>query len=137
MDTLLSLEGGLVGLLAASFLAATLVPLSSEAALFGFLRLHPEHVAAAIAVATFGNTAGGMTTYLIGRLLPARVQARIDPRALGWLRRYGAAATLLTWLPLVGDALAAAAGWLRINWVAALVFMALGRFARYALVASL
>jgi membrane protein YqaA with SNARE-associated domain len=137
LETLLSLEGGLAGLLAASFLAATLVPLSSEAALFGFLRLHPEHAALAIAVATAGNTAGGMTTYLIGRLLPARVQAKLDPRALGWLRRYGAAATLLAWLPLVGDALAAAAGWLRINWVAALAFMAIGRFARYVVVALL
>ena len=137
MDTLLSPEGGLAGLLAASFLAATLVPLSSEAALFGFLRLHPEHVSAAIAVATFGNTAGGMTTYFIGRLVPARVQAKLDPRALAWLRRYGAAATLFAWLPLVGDALAAAAGWLRINWVAALAFMAAGRCARYVLVALL
>jgi membrane protein YqaA with SNARE-associated domain len=124
-------------LLAASFLAATLVPLSSEAVLFGFLRLHPEHVAVAIAVATIGNTAGGMTTYLLGRLLPARAQAKLDPRALGWLQRYGAAATLLAWLPLVGDALAAAAGWLRINWVAALAFMAIGRFARYVVVALL
>lgn len=124
-------------MLAASFLAATLLPLSSEAALFAFLRLHPEHVNAAIAIATLGNTAGGMTTYLIGRLLPARVQAKLDPRALAWLRRYGAAATLLAWLPLAGDALAAAAGWLRINWVAALAFMAMGRFARYVVVALL
>jgi len=137
MDILLSPEGGLAGLLAASLLAATLVPLSSEAALFGFLRVHPEHVTAAIAVATVGNTAGGMTTYLIGRLLPGRVQAKLDARALGWLRRYGAVATFLAWLPLVGDALAAAAGWLRINWVAALAFMATGRFARYVVVALL
>jgi len=137
LETLLSPEGGLAGLFAASFLAATLVPLSSEAALFAFLRLHPEHVALAIALATVGNTAGGMTTYLIGRLLPARVQGKLDPRALRWLRRYGAAATLLAWLPLVGDALAAAAGWLRIHWLAALAFMAAGRLARYVVVALL
>ena len=40
-------------------------------------------------------------------------------------------------LPLVGDALVVAAGWLRIHWLAALAFMAAGRLARYIVVASL
>jgi membrane protein YqaA with SNARE-associated domain len=120
----------------ASFVAATLVPLSSEAALYGYLRLFPEHAAAAIALATLGNTAGGMTTYLIGRLLPERSRARLDARALAWLARYGAAALVLAWLPLVGDALCLAAGWLRVHWVAALAFMAVGRLLRYLLVAQ-
>ena len=70
METLLSPEGGLAAVLAASFLAATIVPLSSEAVLFGYLKLHPDHAALAVALATLGNTAGGMTTYLIGRLFP-------------------------------------------------------------------
>ncbi len=137
MDTLLSPEGGLAALLAASFIASTLVPLSSEAVLFGYLKLHPGHAATAIAVATIGNTAGGMTTYLIGRLVPERTQGKLDPRALGWLRRYGSPATLLAWLPLVGDAISLAAGWLRIAWPAALAFMAAGRLARYLVVAQL
>ena len=119
----------------ASFVAATLVPLSSEAVLFGYLKLHPAQAALAIAMATVGNTLGGLTTYLIGRLVPERTQARIDPRALAWLRRYGAPATVLAFLPLIGDALCLAAGWLRINWAAALLFMAAGRLARYLLVA--
>ncbi len=134
MDNLLSPQGGLAAVLVAGFVAATLVPLSSEAVLFGYLKLHPEHAALAVALATLGNTAGGMTTYLLGRLLPQR---RPDAKALGWLRRYGAPVTLLAWLPFVGDALCAAAGWLRVNWLAALGFMAAGRLARYLAIAAL
>jgi membrane protein YqaA with SNARE-associated domain len=118
--------------LVAGFIAATLVPLSSEAVLFGYLQLHPEHAVLAVALATLGNTAGGMTTYLIGRLIP-----RKDFPHAGLVRRYGAPATLFAWLPFVGDALCAAAGWLRVNWLAALGFMAAGRLARYAVIAAL
>lgn len=134
---MLSPGGGLAAVFAASFLAATVVPFASEAVLFGYLKLHPDHAAAAIALATFGNTAGGMTTYFIGRLLPARTQARFDPRALAMIRRYGSPLTFFAWLPVLGDALCAAAGWLRINWLAALGFMAAGRFARYLVIALL
>ena len=120
----------------ASFVAATLVPLSSEAVLFGYLKIFPEHASAAILLATIGNTAGGMTTYLIGRLVPGRARDKPDARALGWLARYGSPVTFFAWLPLVGDALCLAAGWLRVNWLAALSFMAAGRLLRYALVAQ-
>jgi membrane protein YqaA with SNARE-associated domain len=134
METLLSPEGGLAAVLAASFVAATLVPLSSEAVLFGYLKLHPEHAALAVALATLGNTAGGMTTYFIGRLVPEK---KPDSKALAWLHCYGAPATLFAWLPIVGDALCAAAGWLRVTWLAALLFMAAGRLARYLVIAAI
>lgn len=124
----------LLGLFAASFAAATLFPLPSEAALFAYLKAYPDHLAPAVTVATVGNTAGGMTSYLIGRVLP---QSKLDSRAVQSLRRYGAPATVLCWLPIVGDALSVAAGWLRMNWLAVLGFMALGRLARYLVVAAL
>lgn len=124
----------LAGLLVASFLAATLVPLPSEAALFAYLQLYPERLALALAVATLGNTAGGMTSYAIGRFLPQR---KLNLRAVELLKRYGAPFTLLAWMPIVGDALCVAAGWLRVSWWAALGFMAAGRLARYAVVALL
>jgi len=124
----------LAALFAASFAAATLIPLPSEAALFAYLQLHPDRTALAVAVATLGNTAGGMTSYLIGRLVPQR---KLNLRAIEWLRRYGAPVTVLAWLPIIGDALCLAAGWLRIHWGAALAFMAAGRLARYAVVAAL
>jgi membrane protein YqaA with SNARE-associated domain len=124
----------LAALFAASFVAATLFPLPSEAALFAYLKAHPEHTVLGVAVATLGNTAGGMTTYLIGRLLPNQ---QMDARAARLLHRWGAPVTALAWLPLIGDALAAAAGWLRVNWLAVLAFMAAGRLSRYIVVAAL
>ena len=124
----------LAALFAASFAAATLVPLPSEAALFAYLQLHPANVALAVTVATLGNTAGGMTSYLLGRFMPWK---NPDSRSLHWLRRYGAPLTALAWLPVVGDALCVAAGWLRMNWAATLAFMAMGRLARYLVVAAL
>jgi membrane protein YqaA with SNARE-associated domain len=122
----------LATLFATSFVAATLVPLPSEAALFAYVYVRPQETALAVAVATLGNTAGGMTSYLIGRLVPKKA----DAKALQWVRRYGAPVTALTWLPLVGDALCVAAGWLRMNALAVLGFMAAGRLARYIVVAS-
>lgn len=124
----------LAGLFAVSFVAATLFPLPSEAALFAYLQAYPHNVALALAVATAGNTAGGMTGYLIGRFIP---QGKINPRAEAWVRRFGAPITFFAWLPVVGDALCVVAGWLRIHWAAALAFMAAGRLARYSAVAFL
>jgi membrane protein YqaA with SNARE-associated domain len=125
----------LLGLFAVSFAAATLLPMPSEAALYGYLMLHPDDAVLAVASATLGNTAGGMTTYLLGRLLPQKT--KFNERALRWIRRRGAAATFFAWLPVIGDALSAAAGWLRIKWWAALAFMAAGRLARYVAVVFL
>jgi membrane protein YqaA with SNARE-associated domain len=124
----------LAGLFAASFIAATLFPLPSEAALFAYLQANPENSALAVAVATVGNTLGGMTSYAIGRFLPKK---GINEKAEGWIKRFGAPVTFFAWLPVIGDALCVAAGWLRIHWAAALGFMAAGRLARYIIVAAI
>jgi membrane protein YqaA with SNARE-associated domain len=47
------------------------------------------------------------------------------------VRRFGALALLLSWLPVIGDAMCAAAGWLRVPWWAATIAMAAGKLARY------
>ena len=122
----------LATLFAMSFAAATLVPLPSEAALFAYIHLYPDRAALAVAIATAGNTAGGITSYAIGRLVPQKELKYLDA-----VKRHGAPALLLAWLPIVGDALCVAAGWLRVHWAAALGFMATGRLARYIAVASL
>jgi len=120
-------------LFGAAFAAATLIPFSSEAALFVYLQHHPERIVAALAVATLGNTAGGMTSYLLGRLIPGK---EIKARPVEWLHKYGAPLTALAWLPVIGDGLSVAAGWLRMNWIAVLLFMGAGRLARYAVIAG-
>ena len=130
--TLMDGSLSLVALFASSFLAATLLPGGSEAVLFGVLKLDPQQYWPALAVATLGNTLGGMSSYLIGRILPQRGEIK----RLDWIKRYGSPALLLAWAPILGDPLCVAAGWLRVNpWRSAL-FMALGKFARYLVIAS-
>jgi membrane protein YqaA with SNARE-associated domain len=121
----------LLSLFISSFLAATLLPGGSEAALFAVLKAYPETLWIALIIATIGNTLGGMVTFGMGWLLPQTRQLNHVAK----LRRHGTPALLLAWVPLIGDALCLAAGWLRLNpWQAAL-FMAIGKFARYGLLA--
>jgi len=122
----------LASLFGASFLASTLIPISSEAALFAVLKLHAELAWPAIGVATLGNTAGGLTTYLIGRYLGSKKPLTQLER----VRRYGSPLLVLAWLPFVGDGLCLAAGWIKLNWVAVALWSAAGRFARYWVVAQ-
>lgn len=125
-------SASLLSLFASSLLAATLLPGGSEAVLFGVLKAYPETLWLALGVATLGNTIGGMITFGMGWLLPQTQQLKHVEK----VRRYGTPALLLAWVPLIGDALCLAAGWLRLNpWQAAL-FMAIGKFARYWLIAS-
>lgn len=128
-------EQGLAGLFLSSFLAATLLPGGSEAVLWGVLQLHPEQEAAALALATLGNTLGGMTSWACGRFLPRWQRLERLPQ-MHHLQRWGSPALLFSWLPLVGDALCLAAGWLRLHWLPCMLFMAAGKFARYWLVAQ-
>jgi membrane protein YqaA with SNARE-associated domain len=114
-----------------AFLAATLLPGGSEAVFAGLVALRPELTLHALAVASVANTAGGMSTYLLGRLLPRKEGSA----RLATVKRWGSLSLLLSWVPLIGDALCAAAGVLRLNWAACLVWMAIGKTLRYAAIA--
>jgi membrane protein YqaA with SNARE-associated domain len=128
-----SAETGLTGLFIASFLAATLLPGGSELVLLAVIERHPSSLWPALGVATLGNTLGGLSSYLIGRLVPNPYQARESlRRAIAWLHRFGPWALLFSWLPVIGDALCVAAGWLRLPpWLSGAA-IAIGKFARYA-----
>jgi membrane protein YqaA with SNARE-associated domain len=115
-------------LFVSSFLAATLLPGGSELVLFGVLKTYPQQLWPALGVATLGNTLGGVSSYLIGRVIPQRDNVQ----GLARVQRYGAPVLLLSWVPIIGDPLCVAAGWLRLNaWWSAL-FIAIGKFLRYA-----
>lgn len=129
MDAPLSLGA----LFVSSFLAATLLPGGSEAVLFGVLQLHPDQFWPALAVATLGNTLGGMSSWLIGRLIPQNKPLK----GLATVQRWGSPVLLLSWVPLLGDPLCVAAGWLRLNPWWSTLFIALGKFARYWVIAVL
>ena len=126
-------DAGLGALFIASFLAATLLPGGSELVFAGLVSLHPELGPTALALATLGNTLGGLSSYGLARLLPRKeLPARLDT-----VRRHGAKALLLSWAPLIGDALCVAAGWLRLDWRACSAWMALGKGLRYAAIWAL
>jgi membrane protein YqaA with SNARE-associated domain len=135
MDALLTPEAGLAGLFLHSLLAATLLPGGSELALFAYLAAHPERAGAAVALATVGNTMGGLTSWACGRFLPKWQRLATVPH-IDRLRRHGNAALFFAWLPLAGDLLCVAAGWLRTDWRGALVWLALGKLTRYLVVAQ-
>jgi membrane protein YqaA with SNARE-associated domain len=128
-------DTSLAALAFAAFISATVLPANSEVVLAAVLVAHPERAAAAIVLATLANTLGGLTTYALGRLVLARHAP--SARLAGMVRRYGAWALLGSWVPFAGDALCAAAGGLRVPWVAATLAMAAGKLARYLVVAQM
>jgi membrane protein YqaA with SNARE-associated domain len=148
----------LLSLFASSFLAATLLPGGSEVVLFAVLKNYPDTLWMSLAIATLGNTLGGMVSFGMGWLLPLRMggsktamhpavvsippsrleadcphlaySSRVQTQQLihaEKLRRFGTPALLLAWVPLIGDALCLAAGWLRLNWWQAALFIAIGK----------
>lgn len=124
-------HAGLLGLFVSAFTSATILPGTSEIVVVALVAAAPERWPGVLAVATLGNTLGGLTTYAIGRLLP---QPRTTPAALRLAQRWGVYALLLSWVPWIGDALCLASGWLRHAPVAAAALMALGKAVRYGVV---
>ncbi len=121
-----------------AFFSATLLPGGSEASFIAALsvRQHPELMV--VAVATIGNTLGGLTNYLLGIWLPNRTDSATHGHtATRWLQKYGFWSLLLSWLPIIGDPLCFAAGWLRLPFWPSLSMIFIGKALRYSLLAAL
>ena len=123
----------LPALFLSSFLSATLLPGGSEVILYAVLARDASLLWPALIGATVCNTLGGLTSYLIGGWLR---RAQMPAREMEWLRRFGAPLLLLSWVPVVGDLLCVAAGWLRMRVALAALCIGLGKLARYAVVAA-
>ena len=127
---------GLSTVFIVALVSATLLPLGSEPAVFGLIKLNPDLFWPAVLVATAGNTVGGAITWWMGYGAERAYErlAHHSPtqlRALRWLERFGPKACLLAWLPVVGDPLCAVAGWLRLAFWPCVFYMAIGKFMRY------
>lgn len=135
LDTLSLPQYGLSTVFVVAFISATLLPMGSEPVLFGLVKLNPDLFWPAIAVATVGNTLGGVVSWAMGYGAHQAIdKARGSPthlKALDWLERFGPKACLLSWLPAVGDPLCAVAGWLKFPLLPCMVYMAIGKFLRY------
>ena len=147
-------EHGLSTVFLISFISATLLPLGSEPAVFGLIKINPDLFWPAIGVATVGNTLGGIVSWWMGYgahqavdLVRKKQHATNTERtrwgdhfhgqALAWLEKMGPKACLLSWLPGVGDPLCAVAGWLKMPLLPCAIYMAIGKFLRYVVMTSL
>ena len=140
--TLLALPRfGLSTVFNVSFVSATLLPVGSEPAVFGLVKINPSLFWPAIGIATIGNTLGGAVSWGMGygahQLVDRYRHSPSHLRALRWLERLGPKACLLSWLPLVGDPLCAVAGWLRLAFWPCILYMAIGKFLRYLVMTAL
>ena len=127
---------GLSSVFVIALVSATLLPMGSEPAVFGLVKLNPDLFWPAVLVATAGNTVGGAISWWMGygaEVAYERLRHRTptELRALKWLHQFGAKACLLSWLPIVGDPLCAVAGWLKLPFWPCVAYMAIGKFARY------
>lgn len=113
----------LISLFASSFLSATLLPGNSEVVLIAMLLAGVSQPWLLVLIAIIGNSLGGVTNVILGRLFPLRKTSRWQEKATGWLRRYGAVTLLLSWAPVIGDLLCLLAGWMRISRGPVLFFM--------------
>ena len=140
LATLALPEYGLSTVFVVSLISATLLPLGSEPAVFGLVKLNADLFWPAILVATAGNTIGGAISWAMGygaEVAYERVTHKhVEAKALKWLERFGAKACLLSWLPVVGDPLCAVAGWLRLPFWPCVFYMAIGKFGRYLVMTS-
>ena len=125
----------LASLFASSFLSSTLLPGNSEVVLVAMLLSGVSQPWLLVLIATMGNSLGGLTNVILGRFFPLREKSRWQEKAVGWLKRYGAATLLLSWMPVIGDLLCLLAGWMRISWGPVLFFLFLGKALRYVLLA--
>ena len=132
------------GLFLSAFLAATLLPGSSEALLTGLLIAERGAPLGLLLAATSGNALGSLVNWVCGRFLAAfrdRAWFPVSPRrydqAQGWFERYGIWSLLFAWVPVVGDPLTVIAGALRVGLLPFLLLVTLGKLARYLLVAAL
>ncbi|MCQ9615549.1 DedA family protein [Paenalcaligenes niemegkensis] len=151
-------EVGLTAIFVVSFVSATLLPLGSEPAVFAYVTVSPHMLWPAIVIATTGNTLGGVVSFLMGSGAQRAYQKWRDAHPDGleslhrhpkkstgrwhktvqmWLHKMGPSALLFSWLPIIGDPLCGVAGWLRLPLGPCAVYMAIGKFLRYALMTIL
>jgi membrane protein YqaA with SNARE-associated domain len=144
---------GLSSVFIVSFISATLLPLGSEPVVYGMVKLRPDLFWETVAVATVGNTLGGIVDYWMGRGAEWALERRLKldahglpiegdvavgktpgkwhQRATNWLERWGPIGCLMAWLPGIGDPLCAVAGWLRLPFWPCVFWMTIGKCLRY------
>ncbi len=137
----------LLSLFAVSFLAATILPLSSEV-YFGALIAEEYRIGSLLFWATLGNTLGACVNWWLGTLVRSnysrfeeyrwiRIKGQEIERAGVWFNRYGKWSLLVAWAPVIGDALTVFAGVSRVPLWQLAGLAGIGKFARYLFIAKI
>jgi membrane protein YqaA with SNARE-associated domain len=131
---------GIGGLFISAFISSTIAPGGSEAVLAYMVAEGGYKIEQLVMIATIGNTLGAMTTWGLGLLAAKKIPVATllsekKQKALDVVRRRGVWALFFSWLPLVGDALCFAGGWLKLPLIPACLIILLGKFVRYAAIA--
>ena len=130
------------GLFLSAFLSSTILPGGSEVFLAALTSQEHYNPWVLCSVATAGNTLGGMSSWGLGSLMswrfpPSKLSNPRYKHAMARLQRWGSPVLLFSWVPVIGDPLCVVAGWLRINGLKALLYIGLGKAARYAVIVVL
>ncbi|NKB78214.1 MAG: DedA family protein [Gammaproteobacteria bacterium] len=148
------MDTGLLSLFFGSFLASTIIPGGVEGLLYWLVKTREYSFAELLVTATLGNTLGGITTFYMGGLLRRGVtrlaensnrQEALDPpwpsrvvrlfqlkeSSVERVRKWGVPVLFFSWLPVVGDPLCIAAGYLKLPVWSSITFIAVGKFCRY------
>ncbi|UOA10164.1 YqaA family protein [Methylobacter sp. S3L5C] len=131
---------GMWGLFLSAFISSTIAPGGSEAVLAYMVSEGHFQVRHLVIVAAIGNTLGAMTTWGLGilaeRKFPvANLLSDKKQKALNMVKKRGVWVLFFSWLPVIGDALCFAGGWLKLPLLPACSVILLGKFSRYAVIA--
>ena len=130
-----------LSLFAISFLAATILPFSSELTLAGLIATSDYDNLLLLIVASFGNILGSVLNWALGsysRYLAIKKwfpfkETQIE-RSSKWFRKFGKWSLLFAWVPVVGDPLTLVAGILRVKFIDFIILVAIGKVSRYLIV---
>lgn len=139
---MISQDGSLWGLFFSAFISSTIAPGGSEAVLAYLVSSAQYSTATLIIIASVGNTLGALTTWWLGSFTAKKYSmesllSESKQKAVNSVKRWGNLALLFSWLPIVGDGLCFAAGWLKLPFFLGFIAIALGKIIRYSFVAFL
>ena len=130
-----------LSLFAISFLAATILPFSSELTLAGLIATSNYDNLLLLIVASFGNVLGSVVNWILGfysRNLTTKKWFPFKDRQIEssskWFNKFGKWSLLFTWVPIIGDPLTLAAGLLRVKFIEFLILVSIGKVSRYFLI---
>ena len=124
-----------------SFLAATILPFSSELTLAGLIIASNYDKLLLLIVASFGNVTGSAVNWALGfysrnlttkKWFPFK-ETQIE-RSSQWFKKFGKWSLLFAWVPIIGDPLTLVAGLLRVRFLDFIILVAIGKVSRYVLI---